>query len=114
MTTIADITDAELWIIKTTLKERYGENENIDIQIVDTELRISQMDRELTPCSAAYWEKDKCQFLVFKTGDQQYRAQFFYSIREQYGTNIDEYNDITECVVSLLQTQADHVTKNES
>ncbi len=35
------------------------------------------------------------------------RCQFFYRRRQMYGTGIPEYDDLAECVVSLLQVQAD-------
>jgi hypothetical protein len=46
--------------------------------------------------------------VVVKTGDRRYRCQFFYRIHQMYGTGIEEYDDLTECVVTLLQVQADH------
>jgi len=33
-----------------------------------------------------YWREDRAQFVIFKTGAQTYRNQFFYSVLEQYGT----------------------------
>ena len=60
----------------------------------------------------AYWREDKAQFVIFKTGVQAYRNQFFYSVREQYGTGRDEYTDIGECVTTLLQVQADQAAKS--
>jgi hypothetical protein len=31
-----------------------------------------------------------------------------------YGTGIEEYDDLSECVVSLLQVQADHRARERS
>jgi hypothetical protein len=46
--------------------------------------------------------------VVVKTGDRNYRCQFFYRIHQMYGTGVEEYDDLTECMVTLLQVQADH------
>ena len=54
---------------------------------------------------------DGCHFVVCKMGDEKFHGQFFYGKNEQYGTGIHEYNDIVECIVSLLQAQADHEGK---
>jgi hypothetical protein len=106
---VPDITDNEMWIVKTTLKERY--KRDIELQIADGEIRLSPSDRELTSCPVFYWEKSDCHFVVFKTGSRKYRCQFYYRLYQQMGTGIPEYDDLTECVVSLLQVQADHQAK---
>lgn len=109
MSTIPDFNDSELWVVKTTLKERYGHD--IEIQLADSELRLDPSDRELTECPTLFWQVDKVSFVVFKIAPERYRCQFFYSIREQYGTGIEDYDNIGECVTALLQVQADHEIK---
>lgn len=107
MTEIPEITDSEQWILGTTLKERYGDEP--EVQLADAEVRLSPSDRELASCPVFHWcDKDGCSFVVFKTGDRRYRCQFFYRGYQQYGTGVPEYDDLSECVVSLLQVQADH------
>jgi len=112
MSGIADFSDSELWLIKSTLEERYGEPR--DIQLAETEMRLDRGKTELVSCPAAYWEADNCHFLVVKTGDKRYRCQFFYRIHQMYGTGTDEYDDLTECMVTLLQVQADHQVREQS
>ena len=103
---IPDFSDTELWTIRSTLQERYGSAP--EIQLAETEMRLDPAGIELAPCPAAYWEADNCHFVVAKTGDRRYRCQFFYGIHQMYGTGIDEFDDLTECAVTLLQVQADH------
>jgi len=107
---IPDFNDTELWVIRQAVSERF--RKQVDIQQADAELRLDPGDRELTLCPVVYWREDKAQFVIFKTGKKNYRNQFFYSVREQYGTGRDEYDDIGECVMTLLQVQADHAVKN--
>lgn len=109
MAIISDINDTELWVINVTLRERYGRD--VDIQVADSEVRLSLSDRDLTECPLAYWKEEGCHFAIMKTGDQRYRCQFFYRNYQQFGTGVSEYKDLAECVVSLLQAQADHAAK---
>ncbi|MEW7977896.1 MAG: hypothetical protein AB2814_10885 [Candidatus Sedimenticola endophacoides] len=106
---IPDIKESETWIIRTTLRERYGEE--VELQIADAEIRVHPSDMETSSCPVWYWQRGDCHFVIFKTGDRNYRCQFFYRPYQQYGTGVYEYTDITECVVSLLQVQADHAAK---
>jgi len=109
MSAIPDFSDSELWTIGTTLKERYGAEK--EIQLAETELRLDRSSTRLDTCPTVYWEDDGCHFVVFKTGDKRYRCQFFYRVHQQYGTGIEEFDDLSECVVTLLQVQADQVAK---
>ncbi len=109
MVDIADISETELWVITTTLKERYGRD--VELQLADAEIRHSPADRELSNCPVVCWQVDSCNFVVFKAGDSAYRCQFFYRGYQQYGTGRHEYDDLAECMVDLLQTQADYAAK---
>jgi hypothetical protein len=106
MQQIPDITDNETWIVRTTLQERY--QQEVELQLADSEIRLRPSDRELSSCPVLYWQWGECHFVIFKTGDRNYRCQFFYKSYRQFGTGVYEYTDITECTVSLLQAQADH------
>ncbi len=109
MDTIRDITETEEWIVRTTLKERYGRD--VALQVAAAEIRLNPADRELTSCPVFVWEAEGCHFVLFKTGERRYRCQFFYRGYQQYGTGVYEYDDLTECAVSLLQVQADHAAR---
>lgn len=109
MRQIPDITETELWIVRTTLTERYGQP--MTPEVADSEIRIEPSDRELTQVPVIFWQAEDCNFIIFKTGERNYRGQFFYRLYQQYGTGVREYDDLTECIVSLLQTQADYVAQ---
>ena len=113
---IPDFTDSQIWTVESTLAERF--KEKIETQIIDSEIRLYPHDRELTPVSGLYREAEDCHFVIFKTGQSKYRCQFFYRIHQQYGTGIEEYDEIEDCIISLLRVQADHTRnsqqKNES
>ena len=109
MQEVPDISDSETWVIRTTLRERY--QEDVELQIADSEIRLRPSDRTLTSCPVWYWQHGECHFIIFKTGTRKYRSQFFYRPYQQYGTGKREYDDIAECTVALLQAQADHEAK---
>ena len=109
MPEIPDINQTETWIVETTLKERYGQA--VDLQLADCDIRLQPSDREVSSVPAFFWAVDDCHFVIFKTGEKHYRCQFYYRGFQQYGTGIREYDDLAECVVSLLQAQADYVAE---
>jgi len=113
MTTIPEFNKNELWIVQDTLKQRY--RREVEVELVDIEMRLNPHSSELTPCPAIYWQDETgANFVIIKVGEGRYRSQFFYRVHQQFGTGIDTYNDLTECVVTLLQVQADHQTKTEA
>ncbi len=101
-----DFTDTELWVIRSTVEERY--NKKVPIELVDTEIRLSPGAKELTACPAVYFEARKAHFIIIKVGEECYRCQFYYRLHQMYGTGIDEFSDLADCIVTLLQVQADH------
>jgi len=111
MSNAPDITDSELWVVKATLNERYGKP--VEVQLADVELRLDPAVPELTLCPAMVWKEQGAGFVISKVGDNRFRCQFFYSVREQYGTGKAEYDDLLECVVALLKLQADHAEQRQ-
>ena len=109
---IPDFTDSERWVVAGALKERYGHD--VATQDVETEIRLLPDDRELTTCPGLYWEDETgCHFIVSKTGEARYRCMFFYRVLRRYGTGKEEYDNLGDCIVSLLRVQADHASTGE-
>ena len=105
MPEIPDFTQSELWVMDTTLRERYGANK--EVQLADGEVRLRPSDRTLSVCPMLYWEDGGCHFVILKTGERRYRSQFYYEGWKHYATGVREYDDITTCAVATLQAQAD-------
>lgn len=103
---IPDFNSAERWVIESALKERYGHF--VPIELADSDLRLDPGAPVLTPCPTVFWSERGCNFLIFKTGEDRYRSQFFYTDEEHYGTGREEYDELAECVGLLLKLQADH------
>ena len=103
---IPDFNSAERWVIESALKERYGRF--VPIELADSDLKLDPDTPVLTTCPTVFWSERGCNFLIFKTAEDRYRCQFFYSDEEQYGTGRAEFDELAECVSLLLQLQADH------
>ncbi len=112
MSTIPEFTESELSVIRAALQERYPIPP--EIELAESEMRLETEDRELSICPTIYWQARRCHFVICKTGPERYRNQFFYSVREQYGTGITEYMDLGECVLTVLRLQADHESQRNS
>jgi hypothetical protein len=111
MSKIPDFTDTERHVVETTVKERFGKP--VEVQVADAEIRLYTGDRELTEVPVLYWHERDCQFVIFKVADNRFRNQFFYSVKDQFGTGREEYDDIGDCVLTLLRVQADHDSTRE-
>ena len=102
---IAPMTETERWIVSSAVKERYGRE--VELQDVETEIRLHIDDRELTLCPGFYWTERGCHFVLSKTGDSRYRCMFFWRIRDRFATGREEYDNIGDCATTLLKMQAD-------
>ena len=103
---IPDFSDPEQKLVSAILLERYGKL--VPIQLADSELRLGASSEQLTSCPTIYWAERGAQFVVCKVAPERFRCQFFYSETEQYGTGHEEYQSLGDCVLTLLQVQADH------
>ncbi len=109
MNPIPDFDDGERWLVESTLRERYGRI--VPTQAADVELKLAAGDAHLTSCPTLYWESRGAGFVVAKVAPGRWRAMFFYPgepVAEQYGAGRSEYDDLLDCVTSVLRAQADH------
>ena len=104
--TIADFSDSELKLVSHTLFERYGRI--VALQAADAEVQLDSESEQLSTCPVLYWEERGAHFVVFKLADTRYKAQFFYNETTQYGTGKESFDTLGDCVITLLQVQADH------
>ena len=81
------------------------------MQLADVDLRLNPTDRETTSRPALYWTARGANFVVAKLSDERYYCQFYYRGHEQFGIDRDEWDNLAECVTTLLQLQADHEIK---
>jgi hypothetical protein len=106
MANIPDFTDADLKLARQTLQERYGCA--VPIEVADAEIELIPGSGELTTCPVIYWEERGAHFVLFKIAESRYRAQFYYSEAQQYGTGRESFDNLGDCMVTVLQVQSDH------
>jgi hypothetical protein len=106
MKKIPDFTNFEIETVQSTVNERF--DKEIEIQFGDAEIRLNPHSTDMTMCPIMLWKEDGCQFVIIKQGPHSYRPQFFYKVTDEYGTGVTEYADMADCIIALLQTQADH------
>ena len=103
---IKDFSETDVWTVQQTLDERWGKGK-IEAQLADVEIRLRPGDRELSTCPALFWEYKNSNFVIFKTGRSTYKTQFYYKGRDQYGTEVPSFDNILDCVVTVLQVHSD-------
>ena len=107
MTRVPDYTEDERNIVLGMVNTRW-KKDPVDIQLADAEVQLDPAKPDRTECPALFWLADHCSFVIIKAGEGRYRCSFFYKELEQMGTGIEEYDDLQQCVLTLLQTQADY------
>lgn len=108
---VPDFSKDELSLIKATLFERFSRE--IPLELADTELRLSPASTAMTLCPTVYWKVDDCHFLISKIDKAHYYNQFHYRSYQQYGTQKKRYDDLFDCIVSLLKVQAEYDKKEK-
>ena len=101
----AEFSRNDLALVATTLHERYGHE--VAIEAVEVELAPEPDARTATPWPALYWQQRGAEFVVVKLGPDCFRPRFFYANGEQFGTGRDDYANLGDCLISVLQVQAD-------
>lgn len=109
---VPDFDDAERSLVAQLLLERYGRI--VVSQDADAELRLDPSLPALTVCPTLYWQERGAHFAVSKLGAKSFRCEFFYEGGKHFGTGIDRYDELSRCVPTLLQVQADHVRETAS
>jgi len=92
-------------LISQTLLERFGHP--VALQPVEAELQLNLLKEEFASCPSITWTANGAHFIVFKTGAERFRCQFYYNEAMQFGTGKDEFDNLGDCVVTLLQVQVD-------
>ena len=92
-------------LISQTLLERFGHA--VALQPVDAELQLNLLKEEFALCPSIAWTENGAHFIVFKTGDERFRSLFYFNEALLFGTGKDEFDNLGDCVVTLLQVHTD-------
>jgi len=92
--------------VQTAVNGRYGKE--TELHQGDGEVQLGAGNPGHAECPVLFWRERDANFVIIKAGEGRYRCQFFYTPSEQLSTGVEEFTDIAECVVTLLQVQADN------
>lgn len=105
MNPLPDFSDEELKIVRDALANRY--RDPVEPQLADVQFQLDKDGAEWSTCPAVFWQAREAKLIIFKTGEQRFACQFFYDEDTIYGTGVEEYADLSNCISTLLQVQAD-------
>lgn len=92
-------------LVSQTLLERFGHV--VALQPVDAELQLNLLKEEFALCPSIMWQENGANFIVFKTGDERFRCLFYFNEALLFGTGKDEFDNLGDCVITLLQVQSE-------
>lgn len=113
--TLPEFSASDIKLVQATLRERFGAAvaDKVEIKEAETEIRLSPADRELTVCPALFWIVGGCAFVLSRTGQAAYRAMFYYSVKERFGTGQEEFDNLGDCVITLLKVQEEEQARRD-
>ena len=103
---ISDFSNAEINAVQVLVNARYGEP--TELLLGDSEVQLDPENPDLAECPVIYWNAQDCNFIVLKTGEDQYRAQYFYTPHEQVSTRQAFFTAVEDSVVAVLREQAEN------
>ena len=105
-----EFTEAEIATIRELLTQRF--RKDIEIQLSHSDVALSSDQDFLTKCPTVFWHVRDANFVVTKTDNSSYRTQFFYTPHDQFGTGVEVYGDLKQCIDAVLQSQSEYEKKN--
>lgn len=94
-----DFTQSEIDSIKKHVDSRWKAKDH-GIHMADIEVSGEEKP-------AAVWEDTYYTFVIIKMTAFTYKNMFYFMRDKRFDTGVDQYNDLDECVDSLMKAQAD-------
>ncbi len=108
---ITDFSDEQVNAVRALVNNRYGEK--IELHLGDSEVQIDPEKDEFVAFPVIFWNAHDCNFLIIKTGEDQYRAQYFYTPHDQVNTRQAFFTVIEDCASAVLREQSDCERESE-
>lgn len=102
---IQDFSEQQVSSVQQLINVRY--KEDIELQLADSEVQIDPAMQDTTVCPILFWNARECNFAIIRTGEDQYRGQYFYNPHEQYVTQQVFFTTVEDCATALLREQSD-------
>ena len=94
-----DFTQSELDTIQKHVDDRWREK--------DHGVHLCDIEGDWKEQPGAVWEHKHYTFIVIKLGAFNYRSLFYFLRDKRFDAGVDQYNDLDECVDSIMKAQAD-------
>jgi len=104
--TSTDFSGREWQLVHELLQHRYGARVELDPIEVDVAAGAGA-DGEPASCPGLHWCERGAHFVVVRTGDAAWRGQYFYDDDTLRGPGDRLFDDLGDCVTTLLRLQAD-------
>ena len=108
---IQEFTESEIATIRQLLFQRY--RRDVEIHLAHSEVTLSPNRDSSTKCPTVLWHVRDANFVVVKTGRAAYRTQFFYTPHDQFGTGVEDYGDLKQCIAAVLRSHSHHENQRE-
>ncbi len=108
---IIDFSDEQVNAVQAMVNKRYGEE--TELHLGDSEVQVDPKKDELAACPVIFWNARECNFVIIKTGEDQYRAQYFYTPHDQVNTQQAFFTVIEDCASAILREQSDYERESE-
>ena len=105
-----EFTESEIATIRELLTQHY--RKDVEIQLAHSEVMLSSDQDSRKKCPTVFWHMRDANFVVAKTDRCAYRTQFFYTPHDQFGTGIEIYDDLKQCVTAVLRSQSQYERKH--
>lgn len=106
-----DFSPTEMDIIKAATSQRWAE---VDLHLADIEITRTALDEKTMLCPAVVWETADCTFVIVKVEAFVYKSVFYYLGTKQIDTGVNEYNDLKDCVLTLMKVQSNFMLSSAS
>ncbi len=102
---VEDFNEHEINIAKKLIDNRW-KNGNVNIHLADIEY-TKENEESPKPYPALVWEYKVTTFVILKIANLTYKSFFYYKNNKRFDTGVLEYNDLHECVMTIMKAQAD-------
>ena len=103
---IPDFSEQQVSTVQQMINARY--KEDIELLLADSEVQIAPALLDTMVCPILFWNARECNFVIMRTGEDQYRAQYFYNPHEQYPTQQGFFTIVEDCAAAVLREQSDY------
>lgn len=103
---VPDFSEHQVSFVQQLINARY--KEEVELHLADSEIQIDQAILDTTVCPILFWNARDCNFVIMRTGNDQYRGQYFYNPHEQYPTQQVFFTTLEDCAEAVLREQSDY------